>query len=92
MDWSWWSWSRFIWGCVGACAPEVLRLFRIATSHTNRRVTKNIKFYLVIVPIFVALGGLFAVAWGDDNPWKCLWVGASLPVIISGLAIQAPGS
>jgi hypothetical protein len=87
-----WSWSRFIWGCVGASAPEILRLYRIATSHTRKRVTKNIGFYLFIVPIFIALGGLFAVAWGDDNPLKCIWVGVSLPVIISTLANQMPGS
>jgi len=83
---------RFFWGSVGACAPETLRMYRIATGHTRKRVTRSIWFYLFAVPIFVAMGGLVAVAWGDDNPWKCFCIGASLPLIISTIANQMPPS
>ena len=87
MDASLW---KFIWGALGAVAPEALRWFRIATGKTRQRVTKNIPFYIFATIFWIAIGGAFAVAWGEENPYKCIWVGASLPVIISGLAAQAP--
>jgi len=36
--------------------------------------------------MFLALGGCFAVAWNEDIAWKCIGVGSSLPMIVSGLA------
>jgi len=32
--------------------------------------------------------GLWAIAWGDDNPLKCLYIGAALPSIVSFFARQ----
>lgn len=87
MGWSWW---RFLWGAVGACAPEAFRIHRIATGKTKERVTRSIPVYIVATIIWAGVGGVFAVAWGDNHPLKCLWVGVSLPAIISGLATQFP--
>ena len=85
-----WSWVRFLWGAIGACAPEAFRIYRIATGKTRERVTKSKLFYVVATIAWALLGGAFAVAWGSDQPLKCLWVGVSLPTIISGLATQVP--
>ena len=44
--------------------------------------------YLLIPVAFVTLAGFWAVAWGDNNPLKCLYVGAALPSIVSFFARQ----
>ena len=89
MDAEYWSWWRFAWGAVGAAAPEVVRLFKIVSDPAGSapRISRP---YFPISLVFIALGGAFAVAWGENNPLKCLWVGVSLPVIVSSLASQIP--
>ena len=87
MGWSWW---RFFWGFVGACAPEILRIYRIATGRSRARVFyRNMPLYIFAAIGVIVLGGLFAVAWGEDNPWQCLGVGASSTLAISAIATQA---
>jgi hypothetical protein len=40
---------------------------------------------------FLCLGGALAVAWGENKVWKCITVGASVPLIISGMAYGHKG-
>lgn len=88
LDWSRW---RFAWGVVGASAPEVLRLYKIVTGRTAEPLPIFGRAYFLISVVFLALGGALAVAWGENNPVKCVWIGASLPVIISTFAGRPPG-
>ena len=87
LEWSWW---RFLLGALGATAPEVVRLYKIVTGQTEGNLPHFSPHYFSISVIFMGLGGLLAVVWGENNPLKCLWVGVSLPVIISSFASQIP--
>ncbi len=79
-----------MWGAAGAIAPEVLRLYNMATDRAPGPFPRFGLRYFVISVFFLGMGGAFAVAWGEDNPFKCLWVGMSLPVIISTFMSQIP--
>jgi hypothetical protein len=89
MEWEW-SWWRFLFGALGATTPEVLRLYKLITRQTTEMLPSFSLAYFGISAIFMGLGGLLAVVWGENNPLKCLWIGVSLPVIISSLASQIP--
>jgi hypothetical protein len=75
---------------VGAAAPEALRLYKIVTGRTSEPLPIFGRAYFLISVVFLALGGAVAVAWGEENPVKCLWIGMSLPVIISTFAGRPP--
>lgn len=77
-------------GAVGAAAPEVLRLYKIVTNRSSEPLPQFGYPYFLISLLFVAVGGVFAVAWGENNAFKCIWVGLSLPVIISSFGSRIP--
>jgi hypothetical protein len=87
LEWSWW---RFVLGALGATAPEIIRLYKIVTGQTEGTLPRFELRYFSISVLFVGLGGLLAVVWGENDPLKCLWVGVSLPVIISSFGAQMP--
>lgn len=71
-------------------APEVVRTYKALSRGSEDDLPAFELRYLLVSILFVGLGGMFAVAWGEDNAMKCLWVGLSLPVIVSSLASQMP--
>ena len=74
--------TSFLFGMVGAAAVEGLRTYKIATL-------QPVLFhwpYVLLSITFVVLGGVFSVAWGDDHPLKSVYIGASLPVVLSAWA------
>jgi hypothetical protein len=74
-----WSWSRFLYGAVGASAPEIYRITRTADLSLV-----NAHPYLIAMSIaFVLIGGVFASAWGDEWPLKSIYVGATFPIWVS---------
>ena len=87
-----WAWWRFGWGALGAAAPEIIRLYRIVTDPgaTPGAPHRFTFWYFSISLVFLILGGAVAVAWGENNALKCIWVGASVPLIISSFASQIP--
>lgn len=85
-----WNWNWFFWGCIGAAAPEIVRSYRILIGGTRGRLPKFSFFYFVFSGAYIVFGGLFAVAWAENNAWKCLWIGASLPFIVAALVNQPP--
>jgi len=71
-------------------APQRLKS-SVSTNQVTRTPLGTPKFswnYLVISLLFIALGGCFAVAWNEDKAWKCISIGASLLMIVSGLAFS----
>ena len=85
------TWTpKFLWGAVGGVAPEVARLYKIVTATNAGDLPPFGLLYFSVSLLFVAMAGAFAIAWNDENPRKCLWVGASLPVIITTLVQQVP--
>jgi hypothetical protein len=79
---------RFSWGALGGVAPEIVRLYKINTGASRQAMPVFGRRYLLISVAFVTLAGFWAVAWGDNNPLKCLYVGAALPSIVSFFARQ----
>jgi hypothetical protein len=85
-----WSWWRFLLGAVGATAPELVRLYKVVTGQSQGKLPPMGPADFGISGLFMALGGLLAVVWGENHALKCLWVGVSLPIIISSFAAQIP--
>lgn len=84
-----WDWVHFLWGCVGAAAPEILHLWT-AARHRREDLPKVDIIYVAALLAFAGLGGAVAVLWGENEPFKCFWVGLSLPAIITTFASQIP--
>ena len=82
------SQANFVWGIVGGIAPEILRLYKLAT--TGHSLGEFGVSYFVITAFYLAVAGAFAIAWKSDNPLKSIWVGASVPVAISAFAASPP--
>jgi hypothetical protein len=81
-------WIVFIFGCLGAAAPEIVRLFKFRNSPWKPPSF----FYYVISLLFVGLGGMVAVLLPATTLWGAFYVGASLPIIISKIAGEQPPS
>ena len=81
--------DSFLWGCIGGVAPEVLRWFKIVSTGAQLPHLDWV-LYAVFLFLYVIVAGAVAVAFNPDSPWKGLWVGASLPAIVSVLIQAAP--
>jgi hypothetical protein len=84
-----WNFTHFLLGCVGAIAPEIVRLF---TMRNNPDRFKWSWFYLIISLLFAALGGVFAVYLGAPNPAGPIYTGLTTPVFINKALAGASGS
>lgn len=73
----------FIYGFIGGCAPELVRVWKIARGVNSVRYSKSLLLLSLAVAV---LGGVLAVAFESPNPLNAIWVGASTPIIISDLA------
>lgn len=69
------NWELFVHGCIGAVAPEVVRLYK------RRLVTRKMKFsrfYLIISLVYVILGGYIASIFpGISEPFWGACIGSS---------------
>jgi hypothetical protein len=85
-----WSWHRFRYGTVGAAAPEIVRLFKAYKEHELVFSSHDLVPGILVSVAFVCLGGVFASAWGDDYPIKCIYNGATFPLLLSAWFSSAP--
>ena len=74
---------RFLWGVPGAVAPEIVRIYRITTGVSKGRLPVFGLRYFLISVAYVILSGFIVLASGKTSPLECMWIGASVPVIIS---------
>jgi hypothetical protein len=74
------SWHRFRYGCIGALAPEICRLVKVLPVQAQYHPSS---LFVLISLAFVVLGGIFASAWEDDKPLKCIYMGSTFPIWIS---------
>ena len=74
---------RFLWGVLGAVAPEIVRIYRITTGVSKGRLPVFGLQYFSISVAYVLISGFIVLASGKTSPLECLWIGASVPVIIS---------
>ncbi len=79
----------FLWGCLGAVLPELLRFFRLVAAG-QPLPNLNWPLYAVVLALFILAAGAFTLAWEADSPFKAIWVGASFPTIITALITTAP--
>jgi hypothetical protein len=76
--------ANFVWGLVGAVAPEVLRGKRL---RENALIT--LREILGTNALMIVLSGLFAVAIEPKSAIAAIYVGLSTPFIVSMLVNKA---
>ena len=81
--------QSFWWGLFGAILPEVVRFFKIAAAG-QPMPHLNWVAYIVLLLLSACFAGGFSVAWKPESPYKAIWIGASLPVLVSALTQAAP--
>jgi hypothetical protein len=81
--------NLFLWGCLGATLPELLRFFRLASAGQPLPAL-NWPLYGSILFLFILAAGGFAIAWDAESPFKAIWVGASFPTLVTTLIQVAP--
>ncbi len=72
--------TTFGLGMIGACAPEILRLYNI--RHHPEQFSWS-KFYLIASFAFALLGGIVALILPATTPWAAFYAGVSAPVLIT---------
>lgn len=81
------NWPLFAFGCLGAAAPEIIRLYKIKDLKlTIRRPVQ----YFVCSLLYVLLGGCVAIALDAKSFYAALYIGISLPTLISTTSGKAP--
>jgi len=80
------SWMIFLCGCIGAAAPEIVRLQKLKGRFTLRADWHR----LGISILFFGLGGF--LAWlSAATCWGAFYVGVSTPVIVSSAVRNGGG-
>jgi hypothetical protein len=78
--------ARFLWGMLGAAAPEVLRLWK-----ARLRPFTPPRSYWPVSIAYAAVGGLLAVAFAQPgSPGAAVYVGVATPFLIAGMVKHAP--
>jgi len=73
--------ETFLIGCVGAIAPEILRLYRLRNS-----IRFNWSWgYIIISIIFVLLGGFVSYILEPSNSYAAFYSGVGTPFIINAI-------
>lgn len=76
------TWRVFLVGCVGAIAPEIVRLYHL-------RFQPNLRWswgYILFSVPFVLLGGFVAWILEPSNNYAAFYSGISTPVLITTIA------
>lgn len=79
-------WETFGLGCLGALAPEIVRLYSIRTQPSRFKWTS---FYIVVSILFACLGGILAIVMPATTPWGALYIGISAPILVNSIAKKA---
>jgi len=67
-----------------------VRLFKAYKEHEFIFSSHDLVFGILISLAFVCFGGVFASAWGEDHPIKCIYNGATFPLLLSAWFSSAP--
>jgi hypothetical protein len=74
----------FFCGCVGALAPEIVRLYKLKTRKNKYwRPT-----YFIISLFFALLGGFMAWILQASTYYAAFYIGVSFPTVISAISKQ----
>ena len=69
----------FIFGCIGALAPEIVRLYNLRTK--PQFVWS--RFYILISLIFALLGGVIALILPSTTYHGAFYTGVTAPLIVT---------
>lgn len=86
-------WERFLLGCAGSIAVEVITIYRIYQGNPEKLPSRFRRggYWVTRVLLVLVAGGLAWVYRGIDNPILAIHIGASAPLIIQAFAQRAPG-
>jgi hypothetical protein len=76
-----WSWHRFRYGVVGAAAPEIVHFYK-AYKASELVLPAHFPAGVLLFFAFICFGGIFASAWEEDSPIKCIYNGATFPLVL----------
>jgi hypothetical protein len=76
----------FLLGCLGALAPEVVRLYTIKHKPEEFRWSA---FYIVVSLLFAVLGGVVALLLPATTYWGAMYAGVSTPTLLNVSATRA---
>lgn len=85
---SWWA--RFGYGVAGSVGLELVRWVEILRGPIDPTLLANLPYFLPVFAGLVVASGVFAAAWGDDHPVKCIYFGATFPAFMVSVAALAP--
>ncbi|MEO1146620.1 MAG: hypothetical protein AAFY26_13630 [Cyanobacteria bacterium J06638_22] len=77
------AWQFFLVGCVGAIAPEIVRLYNLRFQARRLRLSWN---YILVSIFFVLLGGFVAWILEPSNNYTAFYSGISTPVLVTTVA------
>lgn len=80
------SLQYFLFGCLGAIAPEILRLYRLRNNIKKFSWSWG---YALVSLLFVVLGGSIALILEPRNAYTAFYSGVSTPFIINAIAREA---
>jgi hypothetical protein len=79
------NWEYFIAGCIGAIAPEILRLYQMRLAEE----IKFSRFYFIISGLYILIGGyvasIFPIVEGQ-TPFWAMCIGIGLVTTINTMA------
>lgn len=70
----------FLLGCIGAFAPEVIRLYNL---RNNPEEFTWSPFYIIVTILYVPLGGVVAWVLPAISYWGALYAGVAAPTIVN---------
>ena len=79
----------FIFGFIGGCSPEFVRIQRVIREGGFIGVDQPY-IYIIVSTCLALIGGLLAIAFDSPNILNAIWIGASTPLIISTFAKLSP--
>ncbi len=84
--------ETFALGAFGAFAPYLVAWLRalIALQPIPTVSPLYAGVFVVVFVLFVAAGGVMALAWEPDSRWKAVWVGLSIQTIIATFGAELP--
>jgi len=77
------SLSVFACGCIGAIAPEIIRLYKLRQQ--KERIEFPRSYFLFIIP-FIVLGGFVALILDSSPMWSAFLEGAAVQFTVSAVA------
>ena len=82
------NYEIFLIGCVGAIAPEILRLYKLRNS---LRFTWSWGYVLISI-VFVLLGGFVAYILEPSNNYAAFYSGVGTPFLINAITKESQGA